>query len=133
MTVVDLTQDPPRSTDYIPIGAGPESLEVSPDGKLIAAVLIGGSNMPKDTPFHEKEGKLVVLAQRGKTFEITQVLATGAIPEGVAFSPDGKHIVVGCHPSKKLWVYDLEGETVRDSKQRIDVPGMPSSLRIAEK
>ncbi len=133
ITVVDLTQDPPRSIDYIPIGAGPESLEVSPDGTLIAAVLIGGSNMPKGTPFHEKEGKLVILARRGKTFEVAQVLATGTIPEGVAFSPDGKHIVVGCHPSQKLWVYDVDGETVRDSKQRIDVPGMPSSLRIAEK
>ena len=87
--------------------------------------------MPKDKPFHEVEGKLVILARRGMTFEITQILATGAIPEGVAFSPDGRHIVVGCHPSQKLWIYDVEGETVRDSKQRIDVPGMPSSLRIA--
>lgn len=133
ITVVDLIQDPPRTTDYIPIGAGPESLEVSPDGKLIAAVLIGGSNMPKGTPFHDVEGKLVVLVRRGKTFEVTQVLATGAIPEGVAFSPDGKHIVVGCHSSKKLWVYDVDGEIVRDSTLRIDVPGMPSSLRIADK
>ena len=87
--------------------------------------------MPKDKPFHEVEGKLVILARRGMTFEITQILTTGAIPEGVAFSPDGRHIVVGCHPSQKLWIYDVEGETVRDSKQRIDVPGMPSSLRIA--
>jgi DNA-binding beta-propeller fold protein YncE len=133
ITVVDMTQNPPRTSDFIPIGAGPESLEISPDGKLLVAVLIGGSNLPKDAPFHEKEGKLVVLARRGMTFEMVQVLATGTIPEGVAFSPDGKHIVVGCHPSRKLWVYDVEGETVRDSKLRIDVPGMPSSLRIADK
>ena len=61
------------------------------------------------------------------------MLATGPIPEGVAFSPDGKHIVVGCHPTRKLWVYDVDGETVRDSRVRIDVPGMPSSLRTADR
>ncbi|NUM52066.1 MAG: YncE family protein [Candidatus Hydrogenedentes bacterium] len=133
ITVVDLTQEPPRTTDYIPIGGGPESLEVSPDGTLIAAVLIGGSNLPKGEPFHEDGGKLIILARRGKTFEVVQILATGPIPEGVAFTQDGKHIVVGCHPVRKLWVYDVDGETVRDSKVRIDVPGMPSSLRTAER
>lgn len=132
ITVVDLTQDPPRTTDYIPIGSGPESLEVSPDGNLLAAVLIGGSNLPKGQPFHEDGGKLVILARRGMTYEVVQVLGTGAIPEGVAFTPDGQQIVVGCHPSRKLWVYNVDGETVTDSKVRIDVPGMPSSLRTAE-
>lgn len=133
ITVVDLHQNPPRATDYIPIGSGPESLEFSPDGKLLAAVLIGGSNLPKGARFHEDSGKLVILARRGQTFEVVQVLTTGRIPEGVAFSPDGKHIVVGCHPERRLWVYEVNGETVKDSRVRIDVPGMPSSLRTADK
>lgn len=133
ITVVDLQQNPPRATDYIPIGSGPESLEFSPDGRLLAAVLIGGSNLPKSAPFHEDSGKLVILARRGQTFEVVQVLTTGRIPEGIAFSQDGKHIVVGCHPERKLWVYEVDGETVKDSRVRIDVPGMPSSLRTADK
>ena len=133
ITVVDLKQYPPRTSDFVPIGSGPESLEVSPDGNLLAAVLIGGSNLTKGMPFYEDGGKLVILARRGNTFQVVQMLATGPIPEGVAFTEDGKRIVVGCHPVRKLWVYDVDGETVRDSKVRIDVPGMPSSLRTADK
>lgn len=133
ITVVDLQQEPPRTIDYVAIGAGPESIEISPDGRLLAAVLIGGSNLPKDAPFHEAAGKLVLLARRQNTFEVMQTLPTGAIPEGVAFTRDGRKIVVGCHPARELWVYDVVDGRAVDRGNRIAVPGMPSSLRAADK
>ena len=133
LTVVDLTSDPPRTADYVPIGSGPESIEISPDGKLVAAVLMEGSNLAKDDPRHQSHGKLTVLARRGRTFEVVQTLRTGPIPEGVAFSPDGKYLIVQCHPIRELWLYRVEGERVTDTGERVTVPGMPSSLRAAEK
>ncbi len=133
LTVVDLKSDPPRTVDYVPIGSGPESFEISPDGRLVAAVLMEGSNLAKDDPRHEEHGKLTVLARRGNTFEVVQTLPTGPIPEGVAFSPDGKYLIVQCHPIRQLWLYRVDGEKVADTGERISVPAMPSSLRAAEK
>ncbi len=133
LTVVDLKADPPRTVDYVPIGSGPESIEISPDGKLVAAVLMEGSNFASDDPRHEENGKLTILARRGNTFEVVQTLPTGPIPEGVAFSPDGEYLIVQCHPIRELWLYRVKGEKVTDTGERIPVPAMPSSLRAAEK
>ena len=133
VTVVDLSLDPPRTVDYVLIPPGPESLEISPDGKLVAVVLMAGSNLPADKPLHVEQGIVALLARRENTFVKVQEIPTGPIPEGVAFSPDGKHLVVQCHPKRELWVFDVDGESLRDSGHRIEVPGMPSSLRIADK
>jgi DNA-binding beta-propeller fold protein YncE len=133
LTVIDLKADPPRTTDYIPIGSGPESMEVSPDSQLAVAVLMEGSSLAMDDPRHEDHGKLTILARIGSTFEVVQTLPTGPIPEGVAFSPDGKYIIVQCHPTRELWLYRVDGKNVIDTGERISVPAMPSSLRAAEK
>ncbi len=133
VTVIDLKSDPIRTIDYVPVPPGPESMEISPDGKLIAVVLMAGSNLPEDDPRRTEQGILAILARRGPTFVKTQELPTGRIPEGVAFSPDGRYIIVQCHPEKRLWLFEIDGEDVRDTGERITVPGFPSSLRAADK
>jgi DNA-binding beta-propeller fold protein YncE len=129
ITVVDLRLNPAQTVDYVAVPSTPESIEISPDGKLLAAVLMAGSNLASDTPGRTTNGRLALLARRDKTFALVQTLPTGAIPEGVAFSPDGQYIIVQCHPSKELWVYQVSGESATDTGVRIAVPGMPSSLR----
>lgn len=129
ITVVDLRPNPAQTVDYVAVPATPESIEISPDGKLLAAVLMAGSNLAPDVPGRTTGGRLALLARRDKTFVLVQTLPTGAIPEGVAFSPDGQYIIVQCHPAKELWIYQVSGETATDTTIRIPVPGMPSSLR----
>lgn len=131
ITVVDLRAKPMRTIHHITIGAVPESIEISPDGKLLAAVVMNGSNLAPDHPSHTDRGALEILARRGKTFEKIKSLSVGAIPEGVAFTADGRYLVVQCHPSRELWLFRVEGERVTDTGQRIKVPGMPSSLRAS--
>ncbi len=131
LTVIDLTAEPPRTVDFVPVGAVPESIEVSPDGKMVVAVVMAGSNLPTTDPGYRPEGGLTVLWRKGATYEKTQELATGAIPEGVAFSTDGRYVVVQCHPERQLRVYAVKGKKLKDTGVRIDVPGMPSSLRAA--
>lgn len=131
LSVVDLKSDPIRTIDHISIGSGPESIEISPDGKLVAAVLMNQSNLAPDDPNLTKQGGLVILSRRGRTFEKVQELPVGRIPEGVAFTGDGKLLIVQCHPSRQLWVFSVEGEKVSDTGMRITVPGMPSALRAA--
>jgi DNA-binding beta-propeller fold protein YncE len=131
ITVIDLTASPRRAIDYIPVGAVPESIELSPDGKLLAAVVMNGSNLAPANPNHSVHGALVLLARRGKTFRVVEEHTVGRIPEGVAFTSDGKYVVVQCHPDRQLWIFSVKRERLKDTGQRIQVPGMPSSLRAS--
>jgi len=132
ISVVDFTMPQPTTVDYIPVGVSPESIEISPDGKLLAAVVIEGSNTPPESPIHGNNGALVILKRNGKTFAKSQRLQVGRIPEGVAFTTDGKYLVVQCHPDRQLWVFAVKDGNVSDTGQRISVPGQPSSLRAGK-
>jgi YVTN family beta-propeller protein len=131
ITVIDLRGVPIRAIGHITIGANPESFEVSPNGRLVAAVVMNGSNLAPDNPLHSGHGGLEILARRGATFELVQSVQIGAIPEGVAFTSDGRYLVAECHPSNELWLFRVEGERVRDTGQRVRTPGHPSSLRAS--
>ncbi len=132
ITVVEVKGRELAATDYVAIGVSPESIEISPDGKLLAAVVIEGTNWPVGDSRHGTHGALVILERQGKTFVKKQKIEVGRIPEGVAFTSDGKKIVVQCHPDRELWVFDVSGMNVKDSGVRVKVPGMPSSLRAGK-
>ena len=69
MTVIDLKTSPPRSTDVVPIGYSPETIEMSPDGHWVVAVLMNGSNLAPTHPNHTAQGSLDILVRHGKNFE----------------------------------------------------------------
>jgi DNA-binding beta-propeller fold protein YncE len=129
VTVIDLKTM--RAADYIAVGAVPESLEISPDGKLLAVVVMNGSNLDSSSPYHKKHGAVVLLARKGKTFSVVQELPIGRIPEGVAFTSDEKYLVLQCHPDRELWIFSVKGGRLKDTGERVRVPGMPSSLRAS--
>jgi len=131
ISVIDLTARPMCTLEYIPVGAVPESIEISPDGKLLAAVVMNGSNLGPSDPNRSTHGALVLLARRDKTFRVVEERPLGRIPEGVAFTSDGKYLVVQCHADRELWVFSVSRGRVKDTGQRIKVPGMPSSLRAS--
>ncbi|MGE3308731.1 MAG: beta-propeller fold lactonase family protein [Limisphaerales bacterium] len=131
LSVVDLEADPIRTTDFVPLGSVPESIEVSPNGRLVAAVLMEGSNLAETHRDHSKEGRLVILERRGRTYRLASEHAIGRIPEGVAFTGDGRHLVVQCHPDRELRIFSVRGSRVRDTGKRVAVPGFPSSLRAS--
>ena len=129
LTVVDLAADPIRTVDYVPIGMGPESFGVSPDGKLVAAMIFNGSSLPDDDPLHNDNGLLVILARRGNTYEVVQEVPIGAVTQGAAFTNNGEFLLVQCYASRKIWVFRVNGESVEDTGHRIPTPGFPASLR----
>ena len=87
-----------------------------------------GCNLPADHPSHSKSGAVVILQRRGNTFVKQSRIPTGAIPEGVAFTGDGRYLLVQCHPDRQIRMYRVTDGKVEDTGQRIDLPGMPSSL-----
>lgn len=129
LTVIDLTANPPRTTDLVKLGFSPESVELSPDGRWLAAVMMNGSNLAPTDPILTDHGQIVLLQRKGKTFQLKQTVNVGRIPEGCAFTSDGRHLVVQCHPDRKLWIYEVSKSGLHDTGLRVDVPGMPSGIR----
>lgn len=129
LTVIDLKANPPRTTDLVKLGVSPESIELSPDGRWLAAVMMNGSNLAPTDPLLTDHGQVVLFERVGATFRHRQTVNVGRIPEGAAFTPDGRHLVVQTHPDRRLWVFDVGRSGLRDTGLRIPVPGMPSGMR----
>lgn len=128
LSIIDLGATPPKTADYVKLGRAPETLELSPDGRWLVVVLMNGSNLAPNDNFRGQNGQIAVLERKGRSFIKRQTLDVGPIPEGAIFTPDGKHVVVQCHPEKRLWLFDVTGQGLRDTGRRIEVPGMPSGL-----
>ncbi len=133
VSVIDLAAAPAHTIQHLTTGSSPESVEISPDGKLLAVVTMNGSNLATGDPARTQHGGLSIYRRTEDGFEPAQTLETGRIPEGVAFTGDGKYLVVQCHPERELRIYSVGNGKVEDTGERVKLPGMPSSLRAARK
>jgi DNA-binding beta-propeller fold protein YncE len=131
LSVIDLAASPVRTVDHLIVGTGPESFDISPDGRLLAVVLMEGSNVPADDISRTEHGALRLWRRSGKSFVKRQDVPIGRIPEGVCFTPDGRYLVVQEHAAKRLVIYEVAAEGVKDTGVHISTPGFPSSLRRA--
>lgn len=131
LTVVDLAVDYPHTSSVVTIGAIPESIEINPEGNLVAAVVMGSSNYDQSNPLYKDDAEVVLLERSGKSFSVVQRLPVGRIPEGVAFTSDGKYLVVQCHVAKELILFRVKANRLQETGERISVPGFASSLRAA--
>jgi DNA-binding beta-propeller fold protein YncE len=133
VSLIDLKAKPPRVVSTITVGQTPEGIKVSPDGSVVAVVVMNGSNKPKDSPFFNDAGKLVLLRVSGMDLSRMGEAPIGHWSQGAAFSPDGKHIFVGNMVEKDIQVFSLDGGTVRDTGVRIAVKGGPAAVGAADK
>ncbi len=131
VSIIDFKSATPRTVQHLTTGAGPEGLEISPDGQVLAVVTMNGSNLGPGNPHRSDAGGLYLYRRTTAGFVASQTLETGRIPEGVAFTGDGKYLLVQCHPDRELRIYRVSRNKVKDTGQRVKVPGFPSSLRAA--
>ena len=130
VSVIDLEADPPRVIDKVVVGDGPEGLAISPTGEIAAAVLLNGSAaVANDAWFANPNGKVVVLAIAGKEVSKVGEVDVGGLPEGVVFSKDGRHLYVGNYTDSDVSVLEVDGTTVTDTGQKLQLPGQPASMR----
>jgi DNA-binding beta-propeller fold protein YncE len=130
VAVIDMEQNPPRVTDHVVVGDAPEGFAISPKGDLALAILLRGSNSDKKAFFYNKHGAAVALKIDGK--KVTKVsgeIELGALPEGVAFSPDGAYAYVGNFMDSDISVLKINGTQVTDTGKKLKLPGPPASLR----
>jgi DNA-binding beta-propeller fold protein YncE len=133
ISIIDLKAKPPRVASTMTVGQTPEGIKISPDGSMVVAVVMNGSNKPKDSPFFSDAGKLVLLRVSGTDLSRVGEAAIGHWSQGAAFSPDGKHIFVGNMVEKEIQVLGLDGTTLKDTGVRIAVKGGPAAIRTADK
>ena len=133
VSLIDLKAKPPRVVDTISVGALPEALKVSPDGMHIAVVVHNGSNRPKESPFFNDHGNLVFLRVNGNKLSRVAEIPIGHWSQGVAFSSDGKRILVGNMVEKDYWVFEWNGSALRDTGVRVAVKGGAAAIRTADK
>jgi DNA-binding beta-propeller fold protein YncE len=130
VSVIDLEADPPRVIDKVVVGDGPEGLAISPTGEIAVAILLNGSAaVPKDAWFANPGGKVVVLALDGKEVSKVGEVDVGGLPEGVVFSKDGGHLYIGNYTDSDVSVLKVDGTTVTDTGQKLQLPGQPASMR----
>jgi len=133
VSLIDLKATPPRVVETLTVGQTPEGIKVSPDSSVVAVVVMNGSNKPKESPFFSDNGKLVLLRVSGRSLQKVGEAPIGHWSQGVAFSADGRTILVGNMVEKDLWVFEWNGTTLRDTGQRIKVNGGSAAVRTAEK
>ena len=133
VSVIDMTLDPPRVVDTVTVGQTPEGIKFSPDGSVLAVVVMNGSNKPRESPFHADAGRLVLFRVSGKALRHLAQAPIGHWSQGVAFSADGSVILVGNMVEKELQVFRLSGGSLSDTGLRIAVKGGPAAIRTADK
>ncbi len=129
VSVIDLTATPPRVIDRVMVEDGPEGIAISPDGRYAAVAIVQGSNNPPDEWFHHPRGQIVLLRIDGLRVTRAGAIEVGALPEGVAFSPDSRYLYVGNFLDAEMLVLAVGDEGLSDTGTRIPLPGRPASMR----
>ena len=133
ISVIDLSKDPFRVVDTVSVGQTPEGIQISPDNKYVAVTVLNGSNKPKNSPFYNESGRLQMLAV-GKDLKLTKVseIKIGGVSQGIAFSRNGRTILVQNLLEKEIQVLSNASGRLTDTNQRIKLTAGPAGLRTAE-
>lgn len=127
--VIDLEASPPRLIDQVVVGDGPEGLAISPTGEIAVAMLLRGSNATKSAFFYNRNGSVAVLKIENKRVTKIGEIEVRGLPEGAAFSPDGKYLYVGNYMDNDISILNVDGTAVTDTGKRFALPGHPASMR----
>jgi DNA-binding beta-propeller fold protein YncE len=129
VTVIDMKATPPRVVSHVDVGDGPEGFAISPKGDLAVVLLLRGSNADKKAFYYNRNGSVVALKIEGGKVIRGDEVEVGGLPEGVAFSPDGKYLYVGNFLDSDLSILAVDGTKLTDTGKRLKLPGAPAALR----
>ena len=129
VSVIDLDHQPPYVADRLAIPDAPEGLAMSPAGNIAAVASVTGSNM-KGNWFYHPNGVVVILGIANGKVTPLKTIEVGAVPEAMAFSPDGKYLYVGNYLDEDFNILRVNGTDVTDTGKRFKVPGHPASARM---
>jgi DNA-binding beta-propeller fold protein YncE len=131
VSVIDVRATPPRVVNTVTVGQTPEGIKMSPDGRLVAVVVMNGSNKPRNSPFFAERGKLVVLRVRGNDLVKVAEAPIGQWSQGLAWSADSRRILVQNMVGGDIQAFELAGSRLREIAS-LRMPASPAGIRTAE-
>lgn len=132
ISIIDIRAKPARIVNTVTVGQTPEGMKLSPDGSLLAVVVVNGSNKPKESPFFADQGKLVLFRVDGQQLVRVGEAPVGRWSQGVAFSHDGRTILVQNMVENDVVVFRLDGGVLQESG-RIALRGGGAAIRTADR
>jgi DNA-binding beta-propeller fold protein YncE len=131
VAVIDLRMTPPRVVDQIAVGAVPEGLAISPDGRYAALTVMNGSNAPKSSPMFNDFGRLRIYALRDRTIVPVSEARIGHWCQGAAWSGSGD-ILVQCMVEQQILRFRFDGTRLTPAAP-IKVNGGPAGIRALQR
>jgi len=109
-----------KITDAIEVGALPEDVVQSPDGKYAAVVVGNGSATVRNAPnYNSVFGKLVILKRDGGKLTHVTDGQIGHACQGVVWSQDGKRLLVQCSVERDIRTLDFDGKTLTERPEAV--------------
>jgi 6-phosphogluconolactonase (cycloisomerase 2 family) len=116
--------------DIMSPGNGAEGFAIAPNGKTAATPLILGSGAKPNDWFKTKAGELAIMSV-GADGKLTATgrAPLGALPEGIAYSPNSDYVYVGNYIDQNLQVFRIQGGKPVQAGPAMKLPGQPASIR----
>ncbi|MDB5735062.1 MAG: hypothetical protein JWP16_399 [Alphaproteobacteria bacterium] len=109
-----------KLTDVQEVGALPEDVVQSPDGKYAAVVVGNGSATVKNAANYTLVyGKLSLFAVSKGTLSLVTEARLGHACQGVVWSDDGKRLLVQCSVERDIRTFDFDGKALTERPEAV--------------
>lgn len=131
VSLINLQREPFLAVATVAVGATPEGIQASPDNRHVAVTIHNGSARAQGDPLRGRAQLVMLRIENGRLREVARA-PVGDWAQGVAFSRDGRTILVQNMADRNISVFRFEEGRLRDTGQRIAVNGGPAAIRTAD-
>ncbi|HJR54990.1 MAG TPA: hypothetical protein VJ798_00285 [Rhizomicrobium sp.] len=116
-----------------PLGVGPEGITLSPDGTMLAAVLINGSRGVRTAPTFNDFGLLKLYRVTPNSLTQVAEAQTGHWCQNAVWARDNRTLLVTCAVEKEVQVYRYDGNATvtRDAAAALKFEARPAAMATA--